>query len=65
MKLDICHLIYEKIAKDYTYDTVPVQFSGSALLQMLLCSRNVTTLRQVLNDLLTHPSAVEDLRLGV
>lgn len=42
-----------------TNRAVPVQFADSALLQMLLGTCNVMTLRQVLNDLLPRPAAWE------
>jgi hypothetical protein len=41
-----------------TYDTVPVQLSGRALLEMLLSGSNVVALRQILDDLLSDPTAV-------
>lgn len=48
-----------------TYDTVPVQLSGRALLEMLLSGSNVVALRQILDDLLSDPTAVQQASLGV
>lgn len=48
-----------------TYNSVPVQLARRPLGEMLLRTGNVVARRQVANDLLTHPAAVEDPRLGV
>lgn len=48
-----------------TYDTVPVELSGRALLEMLLSGSNVVALRQILDDLLSDPTAVQQASLGV
>lgn len=49
-----------------TYNSVPVEFSDCALLQVLLCAGYIVTLRQILNNLLSHPTTLEDsgLRVG-
>lgn len=43
-----------------------MKLASSTLFQMLLSSRNVMALRQVLNDLFSDPTAIEDLgfRIG-
>lgn len=48
-----------------TYNTVPVEFSNSTLLEMLLSGRDVMTLREILDDLLPDPAAFEETSLGV
>lgn len=44
---------------------MPVKLANGTLLQMLLCAGNVVTGRQISNDLLAHPTTLEDARLGV
>jgi hypothetical protein len=48
-----------------TYYTVPMKFSVCALLDMLLSSSDIMTLWQVLDDLLTNPTTIQQTRLGV
>lgn len=48
-----------------TYHTVPVELTQSTLVQVLLRSRDIMTLRKVLYDLLTEPAAGEYASLGV
>ena len=43
---------------------MPVKLTQSSLLQMLLRTSNVLTLRQVIDILGARPAAREDLRLG-
>jgi hypothetical protein len=49
-----------------SYHSVPVQLTSGPLLQMLLSTSDIMALRQILNDLLTGPTAREQpsLRLG-
>jgi hypothetical protein len=44
---------------------VPVKLPDGALAQVLLGSSDVVALRQVLNNLLPNPSAIEEASLGV
>lgn len=45
---------------------MPVKFTNSAFLQVLLCGCDVVALRQIIVDLLTDPATGEDsgLRVG-
>jgi hypothetical protein len=45
------------------HHSMPMKLTNGALLQVLLRSRNVMALRQVLHDLLTNPASREDLSL--
>jgi hypothetical protein len=47
------------------YRSMPVQLTNSPLLQMLLSTSNVMALRQVLDDLLSRPTAWEQSSLGL
>lgn len=42
-----------------------MQFTNGSLLQMLLSTGNIMTLREILNDLLTRPSTREYFGLGL
>jgi hypothetical protein len=44
---------------------MPMKLTRSAFLQMLLSSRNIMALGQILQDLFADPSAVENLGFGV
>jgi len=48
-----------------TYHAVPVELADGAFLQVLLGGGNVMALRQVLDDLLAQPAAIEQPCLGV
>lgn len=48
-----------------TYNTMPMEFSDSTLLQVLLSSRDVMTGREIGGDLFTDPTTREDVGLGV
>lgn len=56
----------KSLGKVSSYHSVPVQLTGSPLLQMLLSTSDIMALWQILNDLLTGPTAREQssLRLG-
>jgi len=45
------------------HHSVPMKLTNGTLLQMLLSSRNVMALRQVLHNLLTNPASRKDLSL--
>jgi hypothetical protein len=44
---------------------MPVKLTDSALLQVLLGTRDVAALRQILDDLLANPTAGEEPCFGV
>jgi hypothetical protein len=51
--------------KHVTHNPMPVKFSDGSFFQVLLRTGNIVTLRQVLNNLLSDPTALENSRLGV
>ena len=61
--LALVHLV-ERI-KLSTYNTMPMEFARGSLFEMLLSPCNIVTGREVGNDLLANPAAIEDLGLGV
>lgn len=46
-----------------TYHSMPVQFTNSAFLQVLLSTSNIGALRKILNDLLSRPATWKQLSL--
>lgn len=49
----------------FTYNTMPVEFANGTLPKMLLGAGNIMAGGQILDNLLTHPAALEQPRLGV
>lgn len=60
-----CGLLEGEIGLLVTYNSVPMKFPDGTFAQMLLRSRDVMALRQVLNDLLSYPTSLEDTSFGV
>lgn len=48
-----------------TYNSVPMQLPDGASLKVLLRARNIMAGRQILNDLLSNPAALEETRLRI
>ena len=55
----------ERIGEEITYHAMPMQLPNTPFSQMLLCSRNIMTARQIRHNLLTHPTTRQESRFRV